>query len=296
MNERERIETDLLTIIREGQNLTDGYVEVRPGIRIKAGREREFTRLCDNYYEREFNQIIENDTDTITPVYDSLTKLIETETEDYYMSKATDFSIETKAEVEKFKNLVKSFNTVESAYRLTVRNLNDLYLKRQNTAEWQRRVDELNGEVKRLTENSTSLVEQINASRISVNNTLIKYAEEQMQDIRERFLRTSKDASQAPAMDHNIILSSDIEEYNSLYRLTLILKHANTIEDFTKLECLNDAMFITEDQSAVLNNTILPNIKFLNYARIDGKYIMANKDFTLKTLCNEPKFKKQWKD
>ena len=77
MNEElERLKTDLLTIIKEGQNLTEGYVEVKPGIRIKAGREREFGRLCDNYYEQAFNQFIENDTDTITPVYESLNKLV----------------------------------------------------------------------------------------------------------------------------------------------------------------------------------------------------------------------------
>ena len=52
MNEElERFKTDLLTIIKEGQNLAEGFVEVRPGVKIRAGREREFERLCDNYYE-----------------------------------------------------------------------------------------------------------------------------------------------------------------------------------------------------------------------------------------------------
>ena len=43
MNEvREKLETDLLAIIKEGQNLTEGFVEVKPGVKIRAGREREF--------------------------------------------------------------------------------------------------------------------------------------------------------------------------------------------------------------------------------------------------------------
>lgn len=182
MNEElERLKTDLLTIIKEGQNLTEGYVEVKPGIRIKAGREREFGRLCDNYYEQAFNQFIENDTDTITPVYESLNKLVETETEEFYTSRASNFVLETKDEVERFKNLVRSYNSVDNAYKLTIRNLNDLYLKRENTKEWQDRVDELNDEAKRLSENSSIIVNQINAARRKVNETLIKYAEEQMQ-------------------------------------------------------------------------------------------------------------------
>lgn len=275
----ERLETDLLAIIKEGQNLTEGYVEIKPGIRIKAGREREFERLCDNYYEQEFNQIIENDTDTITPVYNSLTKLVATENEEYYMSKASDYVLETKNALERYKALIKSLNTVNRSYSFTTSDLNDLYLKRENTPEWHQKVEELNGEVRRLTENSAILTNQILEIRKKVNETLIRYAEEQMQALRENFTHTTRNADQAATMDHNIILASDVKEYDSLYRLVLILKQANTIEDFEKLEVLNNAMFVTEDQRAVLNNSILPNIKFFTYVREDGKYIKANNEF-----------------
>ena len=271
MNEVERYETDLLAIIKEGKNLTEGYVEVKPGIRIRAGREREFERLCDNYYEQKFNQTIQNDTDTITPVYESLTKLVEEETEEYYVSKASEYVLEVKNEVERFKALVKSFNTVDNAYKLTVKNLNDLYLKRENTPEWQQRVDELNNELKRLTENTNILTEQIKNARRNVNETLIKYAEEQMAEIRNSFLKTTKEAAKAPAMDHNYILAGDKDEYDSLYRLTLILKHANEVEDFDKFVVVDDAMIVSEDQKDILTSSILPNIKLYGYIKAPEK-------------------------
>ena len=72
---------------------------------------------------------------------------------EFYTSRASNFVLETKDEVERFKNLVRSYNSVDNAYKLTIRNLNDLYLKRENTKEWQDRVDELNDEAKRLSEN-----------------------------------------------------------------------------------------------------------------------------------------------
>jgi len=274
-----RLETDLLAIIKEGQNLKEGeYVEIIPGVRVKEGREREFARLCDNYYEMEFNQIIDNDTDTITPVYEKLVKLVETETEDYYISKASDFVLEVKNEVERFKNLTKSFNTVDNAYKLTVRELNDLYLKRENTPSWQQKVDELNGEVRRLTENSAIITEQILAARKNVNETLIKYAEEQMEDLRQSFLNTSKDADKAPTDDHNFVLAKDVLEYNSLYRLVLILKQANKVDDIEKLVCLDDVMMVTEDQKNVLTSTILPNIKLYEYIKAPEKKEINKKE------------------
>lgn len=279
MNEAERLKTDLLAIIKEGQNLTEGYVEIKPGIKIRAGREREFERLCDNYYEVEFNQRVENDTDTITPVYETLTKLVNEETEEYFISKANDFVAETKGEVERFKNLVKSFNTVDNTYRLTIRNLNDLYLKRENTQEWQAKVDELNGEVRRLTENSAILTEQINGARKNVNESLIKYAEEQMESIRQSFLRTTKEADKVPALDHNYVLANDVEEYNSLYRLVLILKHANNVEDFDKLVILDDMMMVTEEQKDILTSSVLQNIKLYQYIKApEKKEINIQKD------------------
>lgn len=272
MNEvREKLETDLLAIIKEGQNLAEGFVEVRPGVKIRAGREREFERLCDNYYELEFNQIIENDTDTITPVYESLTKLVEIENEEFYISKASEFVLETKDEVERFKNLVRSYNSVDNAYKLTVRNLNDLYLNRENTKEWQDKVDELNAEVKRLSENSSIITEQINTSRKKVNESLIKHAEEQMEAIRQSFLRTSKETDKTPALDHNYVLANDVLEYNSLYRLVLILKHANNVEDFSKLVVLDNMMMVTEEQRDILTSTILPNIKLYGYIKAPEK-------------------------
>lgn len=272
MNEvREKLETDLLAIIKEGQNLAEGFVEVRPGVKIRAGREREFERLCDNYYELEFNQVIENDTDTITPVYESLTKLVEIENEEFYISKASEFVLETKDEVERFKNLVRSYNSVDNAYKLTVRNLNDLYLNRENTKEWQDKVDELNTEVKRLSENSSIITDQINASRKKVNESLIKHAEEQMEAIRQSFLRTSKETDKTPALDHNYVLANDVLEYNSLYRLVLILKHANNVEDFSKLVVLDNMMMVTEEQRDILTSTILPNIKLYGYIKAPEK-------------------------
>ncbi len=272
MNEvREKLETDLLAIIKEGQNLTEGFVEVKPGVKIRAGREREFERLCDNYYELEFNQVIENDTDTITPVYESLTKLVEIENEEFYISKASEFVLETKDEIERFKNLVRSYNSVDNAYKLTVRNLNDLYLNRENNKEWQDKVDELNAEVKRLSENSSIITEQINASRKKVNEALIKHAEEQMEAIRQSFLRTSKETDKTPALDHNYVLANDVLEYNSLYRLVLILKHANNVEDFSKLVVLDNMMMVTEEQKDILTSTILPNIKLYGYIKAPEK-------------------------
>lgn len=272
MNEvRERVETDLLTIIKEGQNLAEGYVEVRPGIRVKAGREREFERLCDNYYELEFNQRIENNTDTVTPVYESLIKLIETENEEFYISKAADYVSETKSEVERFKNLVRSYNTVDNAYKLTVKNLNDLYLKRESTTEWQNRVTELNNEVARLTENTAILTEQINIARRNVNTTLIKYVEEQMKTIRDNFTSTTRDTDRAQTLDHNFVLANDQLEYDSLYRLSLLLKHANEIEDFDKFVVLDDAMIVTEEQRDILTSTVLPNIKLYGYIKAPEK-------------------------
>ena len=275
MNEElERLKTDLLTIIKEGQNLTEGYVEVKPGIRIKAGREREFGRLCDNYYEQAFNQFVENDTDTITPVYESLTKMVETETEEFYTSRASNFVLETKDEVERFKNLVRSYNSVDNAYKLTIRNLNDLYLKRENTKEWQDRVDELNDEAKRLSENSSIIVNQINAARRKVNETLIKYAEEQMQAIRDNFTTATRDSNRAETLDRYFVLANDKEEYDSLYRLTAILKRANEVEEFDKLVVVDDAMMVTEDQRDVLTSTTLPNIKLMDYIKAPEKKVV----------------------
>lgn len=275
MNEElERLKTDLLTIIKEGQNLTEGYVEVKPGIRIKAGREREFGRLCDNYYEQAFNQFIENDTDTITPVYESLNKLVETETEEFYTSRASNFVLETKDEVERFKNLVRSYNSVDNAYKLTIRNLNDLYLKRENTKEWQDRVDELNDEAKRLSENSSIIVNQINAARRKVNETLIKYAEEQMQAIRDNFTTATRDSNRTETLDRYFVLANDKEEYDSLYRLTAILKRANEVEEFDKLVVVDDAMMVTEDQRDVLTSTTLPNIKLMDYIKAPEKKVV----------------------
>lgn len=260
-----RLETDLLAIIKEGKNLSEGeYTELQNGIRVKSNRVREFRRLCDNYYEREFNQIIENDTDTITPVYEKLTKLVEEENKDYYISKAEDFTMEVKSEIERYKALTKSFNTVEKSYNLTTKNLNDLYLKRENTPEWQQKVDELNDEVKRLAGNSEILKEQILAARKNINEVLIKYAEEQMQALIDNFTHTTKDTAKEVTMDHNFVLASDRLEYDSLYRLTLILKHANTLQDVEDLVCLDDAMIVTKDQKDVLTSTILPNIKLYN--------------------------------
>lgn len=266
----DRLKNDLLTIIKEGKNLTNGFVEVRPGIRIKAGREREFARLCDNYYEVAMNQNISNDTDTIAPVYESLTKLIEEETEEYYISKAADFVLETKGEVERFKNLVRSYNTVDNAYNLTIKNLNDLYLKRENTPEWQQKVDELNGEVRRLTENSSILTEQINVARKRVNESLIKYAEEQMKAIKDNFTSTTRDTDRAQTLDHSFVLANDQVEYDSLYRLVAILKQANKIDDFEKFVVVDDMMIVTEDQKDVLASS-LPNIKLYGYIKTPEK-------------------------
>lgn len=267
----DRLKNDLLTIIKEGKNLTNGFVEVRPGIKVKAGREREFARLCDNYYEMVMNQSISNDTDTIAPVYESLSKLIEEETEEYYISKAADFVLETKGEVERFKNLIRSYNTVDNAYNLTIRNLNDLYLKRENTPEWQQKVAELNSEVARLTENSSILTEQINVARKHVNESLIKYVEEQMQVIRNNFTSTTRDTDRAQTLDHSFVLANDQVEYDSLYRLSLILKHANEIEDFDKFVVIDDAMIVTEEQRDILTSTILPNIKLYGYIKAPEK-------------------------
>ena len=272
MNEElERFKTDLLTIIKEGQNLAEGFVEVRPGVKIRAGREREFMRLCDNYYERAFNQFVENDTDTITPVYESLTKLVETENEEFYASKASEFVLETKDEVERFKNLVRSYNSVDNAYKLTIRNLNDLYLKRENTKEWQDKVDELNDEVKRLSENSSIITDQINVARRKVNETLIKYAEEQMQVIRNNFTTATTSSDRSETLDHYFVLANDREEYDSLYRLTAILKRANEIEEFDKFVIVDDAMMVTEEQRDILVSTTLPNIKLFDYVKSPEK-------------------------
>ena len=272
MNEElERLKTDLLTIIKEGQNLTEGYVEIKPGVKIRAGREREFMRLCDNYYERAFNQFVENDTDTITPVYESLTKLVETENEEFYASKASEFVLETKDEVERFKNLVRSYNSVDNAYKLTIRNLNDLYLKRENTKEWQDKVDELNDEAKRLSENSSIITEQINVARRKVNETLIKYAEEQMQVIRNNFTTATTSSDRSETLDHYFVLANDREEYDSLYRLTAILKRANEIEEFDKFVIVDDAMMVTEEQRDILVSTTLPNIKLFDYVKSPEK-------------------------
>lgn len=272
MNEElERLKTDLLTIIKEGQNLTEGYVEIKPGVKIRAGREREFMRLCDNYYERAFNQFVENDTDTITPVYESLTKLVETENEEFYASKASEFVLETKDEVERFKNLVRSYNSVDNAYKLTIRNLNDLYLKRENTKEWQDKVDELNDEVKRLSENSSIITDQINVARRKVNETLIKYAEEQMQVIRNNFTTATTSSDRSETLDHYFVLANDREEYDSLYRLTAILKRANEIEEFDKFVIVDDAMMVTEEQRDILVSTTLPNIKLFDYVKSPEK-------------------------
>lgn len=261
MNERERLEKDLLAIIVEGKNLTSGYIEIKPGIRINAQRERRFKHLCDNYYEQEFNQVIENDTDTITPVVEAITGLKQNEADEFYVAKAYEYTLEVQDELERFKNLQKSYNTVDNAYKLTVRNLNDLYLKRENTEEWQKKADELNAEVKRLAENSTILTEQLKIARKNVNDTLIKYAEEQMAILRNDFLGAYNGIDKAPTLDHNFVIASDKLEYDSLYRLVLILKHANEIDDLDKLVIVDNAMIVTEEQKDILMNTTLSNIK-----------------------------------
>lgn len=286
MNEqKERIQTDLLAIIKEGQNFS-GAKEIAPGIRINPSREREFKRLCDNYYELEFNQIIENDTDTITPVYNALINLVNTENEEYFISKASSFVLETKDEIEKFKVSSRSINTINNAYKLTVRNLNDLYLKRENTPEWQQKVNELNDEVKHLSENTNIFTAQMLEARTKVNESLIKYAEEELQRIRNNFTNTTKEADRAVAMDNTVVLASDKVEYDNLYRLVLILKHSLEIKDIKDLVVLDNAMIVTNDQKDVLNATILPNIKLYNYIKAPEK-TMENKEVTPMDVNNK---------
>lgn len=264
---KERIETDLLAIIKEAKNLDQSELVKIPNtnVYVKRGREREFTRLCDNFYELEFNQIIENTTDTVTPVYELLESRVKEETEEYLISQAYEFTKEVKEGISLFNTHQKSLNTINRNYDLIVRELNDLYLKRSSTPDWQQKVDEKNAEVKRLSENLDILKKQMLVVKKNINEKLLEYVERRMQDIRESFIHTSASTKKALAADkETFILESDAPEYNSLYVLSQILKVAIAKEDLDDLIVYNESMIITKDQKEIVAN-LLPNSKWMSY-------------------------------
>lgn len=273
MIDKETIKTDLLAIIKEAQNLPDDVLEVVPGtdIKVLSGKVREFRRLADDYYQLEFNQLVQEDTDTVTPVYNLLITEIQDEMHEYFASEAYQFIEGVTPELERFKVLTKSLATVNKSYEMTTRDLESLFKKVGSGEDWQKKIDEKSAEVKRLGENANILKEQLLLAKKNVNETLLSYVEKEMARIRDNMVKTSKNSAIDLSVDNRtFILATDKTEYDSLYLLSQMLKVANAKDTLDDFVIANDFMIVTKDQEEALK-AVLPNITLFDYIKNPSK-------------------------
>lgn len=284
MIDKDTIKADLLAIIKEAQNLPDEYLEAVPGTDIKVlkGKVREFRRLADDYYQLEFNQLVNEDTDTATPVYNLLMTEIQDEMHEYFASEAYQYIEAVTPEFERFKVLTKSLATVNKSYEMTARDLNSLLKKMGAGEDWQKKVDEKSAEVKRLGENAKILKEQLLLAKKNVNETLLSYVEKEMARIRDNMVKTSQNSVKSLSVDNKtFILETDKTEYDSLYLLSQMLKVANAKDTLNDFVVSDNFMIVTKDQEDALK-AVLPNITLFGYIKNPSK--VGPKDVNEKLL------------
>ena len=262
------LKTTLIEIIKEAANLDSASLE-RVGnteVFVKKGRSKEFDVNAYFYYEHENNQKIDSNVDYITATFNSLKNEILSENTEYNNSKSYDLASTNKNNIERFKALKSSLNTILSNFASINRdltkslNITDLKL-RQDT------LNNLNAEQNRLLENQKILQNQIIEIKNNVNAEVKKVIAELMKNILINYRTTTRGTKIAFGLDGKSILENDKEEYDSLYVLLQIL---NNVKD-DDIICVQDMLFINPHQLETVEKLLTKIPVFKNLEPIPKK-------------------------
>lgn len=243
------IKTTLLDIIKEAKNLPESELEIVPGskVSVKKGRAKEFDVNAYYYFEHEHNVSITDNMDYVTDVYQMLEQEVLDEKNEYYQSKAYDIFSVNREDIARLDALNKSLESIKSNYEKLSSASISLQNKLSGTdyALWKEKFDKINTDINELAYNKSIIESEILNIKKNVNENFIKAIHEQMALIESNFRNTRNGTNVSYAINGESILTSDLEEYNSLIGL---LKIMNSINEQDKIISYNGVICINEYQ------------------------------------------------
>lgn len=263
----EIIKTTLLEMIKEAKNLPSNELVKIPNtnIFVKKGREKEFDVNAYYYFEYIHNQKITENTDYITDIYNTLNNEVLEENNEYNLSEAYSLYHTNETNIEHLNALNKSLETVNSNYQKLSSNLDELKnrLQGEDYEIWKEKFNKITDDIKTLGNNKNLIEIAIKNIKKEVNTNFLNSIQEAMANIERNFRNTKVGTSVSYALNGESVLSSDLEEYNSLIGL---LKIMNSVDENKKIISYEGVICINEDQlndTEILFNkvSILKNLK-----------------------------------
>lgn len=258
----EIIKTTLLDIIKEAKNLPESELEIVPGSKVfvKKGRAKEFDVNAYYYFEHEHNVFITDNMDYVTDVYQMLEQEVLDDNNDYYQSQAYDIFNVNREDITRLDALNKSLETIKSNYE----KLSSASISLQNKLSetdytlWKEKFDKINTDINELAYNKNIIEHEILNIKKKVNENFIKTIHEQMALIESNFRNTRNGTNVSYAINGESILTSDLEEYNSLIGLLKIISSVNEqdkIISYQGVICINENQL--SDVEVLFNKTNL---------------------------------------
>lgn len=256
MLSEDMLRNEILSMLREGNNLPSEEVDTLPNtsIKVKKGRIEEFKNRARNYFELVNNHIL---TDAELESIDYVGEAINLAHDEslringeIYRSEIAELFNANSKNVEEINKLNAEFDSINRRYNELIKESAELSTKyAEDHMTLQKKLEPINVELVKIGSRKPHLIASLIAKRKEVNSNFVKMVQYAMAELERNYTETPKTVEPFWTPNGVAILPSDKEKYEDLIEL---LRIVNSVNNEEKLVTVNGLVCVNESQETKL--------------------------------------------